>query len=77
MNWSRFLLQVWLVGSLLWIGYYVWDWFVLCEIAETTPGHCLMPTPWRGLAIVVAGLPLSTLVGGLLMIWVARRLRRV
>ena len=76
MNWQRGLFRVWLIGSICWIGYALWDGLLVCRFSIHLPSKCQYETPWSGIVVLGVGVPLlALLIGGALM-WVGRGFKR-
>lgn len=76
MNLARGLFRVWVVGSVIWTGYWLWDWVLICQFTFDPPERCLRPVPWEGLAIIVLLYPVLALLAGRVLIWMVRGFRR-
>jgi hypothetical protein len=75
MNWKRGLWRVWMVGSVIWIGYWYWEIWLICRFGVYPPPRCANEIPWTGLAIISLGGPLIALEVGLVAVWIVRGFR--
>jgi hypothetical protein len=69
MNWRRGLFRVWLVGSLCWVGYWVW---LALWLAYLAPPNNIEELNWDFIgmiAAVVATPPVVTLIVGMVIVW--------
>lgn len=76
MNWQRGLFRLWIVGSVIWIGYLLWEWVLVCRFGIVPPSHCQHETPWDGLAILGIGGSLAGLLLVSVLIWIGHGFRR-
>ena len=72
MNWKRGLFRVWLVASVGWIGYWLWQSWMICGFSINPSPRCANEIPWTGLAIISLSGPLIALVLGLVAVWIVR-----
>ena len=82
MNWKRGLYRVWIIGSIIWIGYWVWNIIVDCSFtyARNQPALCQDPRHgnWAtllSLAVVCLSGPLVVLAIGHILNWVRKGFR--
>jgi hypothetical protein len=79
MNWKQGLYRAWMIGSVIWIAYLLWELVLVCRFAYSNnqPPLCQDPhhgdlSTWLTLAILGIGGPLAVLVLGHVLNWIRR-----
>ena len=65
MSWQHTLYRAWIVGSIVWVGSWLYRYLLVCASGDDAY-RCQLEAPWIGLAIVSVGGPLVLLVLGCL-----------
>lgn len=83
MNIERGLFRAWLVGSAGWIAYWVWAKNIACDLGAYSAPWCtafwqrdpLTIEEYAAVAAFIFGIPLATLVAGILVLWIVQGFR--
>jgi hypothetical protein len=78
MNWKRGLFRLGVVSGLFWIGYWLWEVHLICQLGMDQPVKCVREVPGLEIVFMFIGifLPIVALLAGAVLIWIVRGFRR-